>query len=296
MNFFKRIFLFCALNFAICLSLGFIFYLVGGGNYIRGSGLSYYDLGLFCIIWGFGGAFISLMLSRVIVKSLLGIKLVNSSENDSKLRRLHEMVQDLTIKAGLPMPQVGIYNSEDINAFATGPTRKRSLVAVSTALLQFMSEKELEAILAHEVSHIRNGDMVTMTLLQGAVNAFAMFVSRILAFLLSSRDRRNSYGLRNYFMVMIFQTIFLSLGTLVICAYSRRREYSADFGGATLSSKENMINALKRLKEAKTLPKVIQKEPAFLQALKISQNQKGLLYLLRTHPLLDDRIERLQKI
>jgi heat shock protein HtpX len=191
------------------------------------------------------------------------------------------------------MPEVGVYHSPEVNAFATGPTKSRSLIAVSSGLLEKMDSEEIQGVLAHEMSHIKNGDMVTMTLLQGIVNAFVMFLARILAYAVSGRNGRNSYG--SFFLfTILFQTIFMFFGWMIIAAYSRRREYRADAGGARLAGKAKMIAALKRLQRASTVQDQRAAHPA-VQALKISPGKgKGLAALFATHPPLDMRIKELE--
>jgi len=251
---------------------------------------------LFCLIWGMVGALISLALSRKMAKWLMRVKLVDGTGANAKL---YHMVERLARSSGLPnVPEVGVFASPEINAFATGPTKRRSLVALSTALLDRMDDHELEAILGHEISHIANGDMVTMTLIQGVVNAFVMFLARIAAFALSSflgRDQRNnnrsSYG--NYYITtFLFEIFFMVLGSLLVASFSRRREFRADQGGALLSRREYMVAALEKLKIAKTQQSTI---PPSMNTMMISMpNKGGLLSLFSTHPPIEQRIARLQ--
>jgi heat shock protein HtpX len=196
------------------------------------------------------------------------------------------------------MPQVGIYTSPEVNAFATGPMQSRSLVAVSSGLLNRMSEKELEGVLAHEVSHIANGDMVTMTLLQGVINAFVMFLARVLAFVCSaigSQGKERSVSGSYYAFVFLFEILFMILGSLVIAFYSRFREFRADRGGAFLAGKETMIAALESLQRTVQIHDPVAEKPA-LQAFKISASKgPSILALFATHPPLDTRITRLKE-
>jgi heat shock protein HtpX len=208
---------------------------------------------------------------------------------------LYHRVARLAKSANLPVvPEVGIFDSPQMNAFATGPTKKRSLVAVSTGLLARMDSNELEAVLAHEISHISNGDMITMTLIQGVVNAFVMFLARLFAYALSflgrSNNKHSSY-MSYYLFTILFEVVFMILGMMVICTFSRYREFRADRGGSTLTSTASMIAALEKLKTEKAL-KEQKKSP--LNALMISLPQKGFLSLLSTHPPLETRIKRLQ--
>lgn len=186
-----------------------------------------------------------------------------------------------------------------MNAFATGPTKKRSLLALSSGLLNRMSNDEVDAIIGHELSHIKNGDMVTMTLLQGVVNAFVMFLARILAFAITSLGKEknrsnNSWGM-NYFLTQIFQFVFMILGSMVIAFYSRKREYKADEGSAEIVGKDKMIKALSALRSYIEIRDNLKEQPA-MQAFKISNNSRGFLNLFATHPTLDDRIERLKNL
>lgn len=193
----KRVFLFLTVNVLIMVTISLVLNLLGVQPYLTAKGIDYSSLAIFCLLWGFGGAFISLALSKVMAKWMMGVKILDpktvSGAND---RWLIQTVHQLAAKAGLQkMPEVGIYESEELNAFATGPTKNRSLVAVSTGLLDRMDRGEVEGVLGHEIAHIANGDMVTMTLVQGVVNAFVMFFARILAFAVSQLvDEENDIG------------------------------------------------------------------------------------------------------
>jgi heat shock protein HtpX len=216
---------------------------------------------------------------------------------DPALNNLVETVHTLARQAGLPPPEVGIYESPDVNAFATGPSKSRALVAVSTGLLQNMNSREASGVLAHEVTHIANGDMVTMTLIQGVINAFVLFLSRVLAFVVSqairSRDDRGG-GWIQFLLVMVFQIVFSILGSIVVCWFSRVREFRADEGGARLTGRENMIEALRalqRLHNPALASAEAQRSQSF-QSMKIS-GASGLFKLFATHPPLEERIARL---
>lgn len=296
----KRIFLFLALNFLVVLMISFVLSIFNIRPYIQAYGLDYRSLLIFCFIWGMGGAFISLSLSRVIAKWMMGIKVIDPKTHHPEEKELLEAVHRLSLKAGLKvMPEVGIYRSNEVNAFATGPTRSRSLVAVSTGLLSRMSSAEIEGVLGHEISHVANGDMVTMTLLQGVVNAFVMFLARVLAYAVSGlgRNRQGSGGVSmSYIMfVYLFEVVFMILGSIVVAAYSRFREYRADAGGAKLAGKDAMISSLRTLRVLQDI-KDPQEQPA-MAAFKIShQGRGGLLRLFATHPPLEERIQRLQML
>ncbi len=300
MAFFKRIFLFLVVNILIVTTISIILNLLNVKPFLNAHGLDYKSLMIFCLIWGFGGAFISLGLSRMMAKWMLGVRLIDPTTSNSQERELAETVHKLARAAGLNvMPEVGIYNSPEVNAFATGPTRNRSLVAVSSGLLSRMSQNELEGVIGHEITHVANGDMVTMTLIQGVVNAFVMFLARVLAYVLSgignrSKSSGNSYLMFNV-LVIVFQIVFMILGSLVIAAYSRYREFKADKGGATLAGREKMISALQALQKMQEIRDQRVEKPAF-QSMKIShQERRGMLAFFATHPSLELRIERLRK-
>ncbi len=300
MAFFKRIFLFLVVNILIVTTISIILNLLNVKPFLNAHGLDYNSLMIFCLIWGFGGAFISLGLSRMMAKWMLGVRLIDPTTSDSTQRSLVETVYKLARAAGLTvMPEVGIYNSPEVNAFATGPTRNRSLVAVSSGLLSRMSQDELEGVIGHEITHVANGDMVTMTLIQGVVNAFVMFLARVLAYVLSGIGNRNKSSGNSYLMfnvlVIVFQIVFMILGSLVIAAYSRYREFKADKGGAKLAGREKMISALQALQKVQGIRDQKVEKPAF-QSMKIShQERRGLIAFFATHPSLELRIERLRK-
>lgn len=301
MAFAKRIFLFLALNILVITMISLVLNLLNVRPYITEYGLNYGSLMIFCLVWGMGGAFISLALSRKMAKWTMGVKRIDPHTRDTQEKELLDLVHHLSRNAGLSvMPEVGIYRSPEVNAFATGPTRNRSLVAVSSGLLNKMGAQEVRGVIAHEITHITNGDMVTMTLLQGVINAFVLFLSRILAYAFSGlgRSRDNSgHGGGSYMSFMLFtylfEVVFMILGSLLVAAFSRYREYRADAGGAELAGKESMISALERLE---ALQGYQDPQPvAAVAALKISHpSKKGLFRLFATHPPLEDRIARLR--
>jgi heat shock protein HtpX len=233
-------------------------------------------------------------------KWMMGVKVIPPETSDPALRELVETVHGLARGAGLPkLPEVGIYESDEVNAFATGPTRSRALVAVSSGLLRRMGQREIEGVLGHEVTHIANGDMVTMTLVQGVINAFVMFLARVLAFVVSqamrSRDDRDSGGgWMEFILIQVFQIVFSILGFIVVCWFSRWREFRADAGGARLAGRANMIGALqalRRLHDPEAEAAAAQHSRAF-QSLKISGHSGGFAALFATHPPLEERIAR----
>ncbi len=295
----KRIFLFVALNFLVVVTISLITNLLGIRPYLTAQGIDYESLMAFCLIWGMGGAFISLGLSRIMAKWMMGVKVIDPNTRDPELQELLQTVHQLARGAGLGvMPEVGIYNSPEVNAFATGPTKNRSLVAVSTGLLHRMKRSEVEGVLGHEVAHIANGDMVTMTLVQGVVNAFVMFLSRVIAFAImqagrSRDDRDSSFSPMAYYAVqMVLEIAFMILGSILVAAYSRWREFRADAGGAKLAGRQSMIEALQALR--RTYEHVDPTAQPAVQALKISSRPGGIMRFFSTHPPLEERIARLE--
>lgn len=292
----KRFLLFFGVNILIIVMLSLVLNLLGISPYLTAYGIDYQSLAVFCLIWGMGGAFISLMLSKWMAKTMMGVQIVSTTGPNSDL--VH-MVHHLSKKAGLnTMPEVGIYQSPELNAFATGPSKNNSLVAVSTGLLQRMDREELEGVLGHEVSHIANGDMVTMTLIQGVMNAFVMFLARALAFAIAQASRRDDDReggmgfFAQYALIMLFETVFGILASLVIAWFSRLREFRADSGSASIAGKEKMIKALEALK--RSYPQLQKGETAF-RAMQIS-SKGSWMEAFSTHPNLDRRIDALKKM
>ena len=298
----KRIFLFIVVNILVLLTINITLQIFGINGYLTERGIDYQALLVFCGIVGFSGAFISLAISRIMAKMMMGVKVIDPASPGSPTERsLVDTVHRLAERAGLTtMPQVGIYDSPEINAFATGPSRRRALVAVSSGLLQRMDGPAIEGVLAHELSHVANGDMVTMTLLQGVVNTFVMFFARIAAWAVAQalsgdreRDRGGVSPVIHFIAVMVFQIAFSLLGAIVVAAFSRWREYRADRGGATVAGREKMIRALQELKAEFETP-VDNRHPS-IAALKINGQPSRILALLASHPSLDKRIDALQR-
>jgi heat shock protein HtpX len=288
----KRIILFLLTNLAIVLTLSVVLSLLGVGNYITPYGLDLEALAVFSLVWGMGGAFISLQMSRWIAKRATGVRLIDGNSGNADADWVYATVARLTQQANLPMPEVGIYESPEVNAFATGPSKSRSLVAVSSGLMRAMRREEVEGVLAHEVSHIGNGDMVTMTLLQGVINAFVMFFARVIAFAISrGGDSRSSAG-SNFMVVMALQIVLGILGSLVTAWFSRQREFRADRGAATLAGRDRMIAALQRLAGNRELVDTSQQT---LATLKIN-GARGWMVFFSTHPPLEARIAALQRL
>lgn len=290
----KRIFLFFAVNILVVVTISTVLSLFGVQPYLNNYGIDYTQLLIFCFIWGMGGAFISLALSRIMAKWMMGVQIINPSEARGELGELVSRVHRLAQAAGLPkMPQVGIYESPELNAFATGPTRSRSLVAVSSGLVRRMNSNELEGVLGHEIAHIANGDMVTMTLIQGIINAFVMFLARVIAFAVSQNVREESRYWVRFGITFVLEMLLSFLGFLVVAAFSRWREYRADRGGAQLAGRQSMISALQALqrniqiRDSETSPAIA--------TLKISGKPGSFTRLFSTHPPLEERVARLQQ-
>jgi heat shock protein HtpX len=297
----RRVSLLIIVNILVMLTISAILWLLRVGNYFPTGGLA--GLAVSCLVWGFAGAFISLALSRVMAKWFMGVRVIPPDTSDPTLRELVGTVHELARRAGLPeLPEVGIYESPEVNAFATGPTRSRALVAVSSGLLRRMGERDISGVLGHEVTHIANGDMVTMTLIQGVVNAFALFLSRVLAYAIaqamrSRNDERGGGYFIQYLLSQVFYVMFMILGSLVVAWFSRWREFRADAGGAHLAGRENMIGALRalqRLHDPESLAAEAQRAQSF-QSLKISGPTNRFLTLFATHPPLEARIARLEQ-
>lgn len=292
MAFMKRITLFLAVNVLVMVTISIVMSVLGVRPYLSQRGIDYQALMVFCLIWGMGGAFISLGLSRLMAKWMMGVQVINPATASGEAAWLVQTVHRLARASGISvMPEVGVYNSPEVNAFATGPTRNRALVAVSAGLLDRMEHDEVEGVLGHEVAHVANGDMVTMTLIQGVINAFVMFFARIIAYAVASRlDDKGRSGV--HFMITIVMEILLSfLGMVVVAAFSRWREFRADAGGARLAGREKMVSALEGLRRSLTL---VDTRQSAIAAFKISGRPKGMMALFSTHPPLEDRIARLR--
>jgi heat shock protein HtpX len=288
----KRIFLLIVTNFAVLFVLSISMQLLGIDRMLyQETGLNLVALLMFAAIFGFGGAFISLFISKWMAKMATGAQVIEVPANTSE-RWLVDTVKRQAEKAGIGMPEVAIYEAPEINAFATGWNRNSSLVAVSTGLLQNMTQEEAEAVLGHEVSHIANGDMVTLTLIQGVLNTFVIFLSRVVGFLVDKVLLKNErgYGIGYWVTTIVAELVLGIIAAMIVAWFSRRREFRADAGGASLAGREKMIAALERLKlnhEQTTLP-------AQVQAFGISGGG-GFMALLSSHPPLDVRIAALRE-
>lgn len=302
----KRISLFIMVNILVVGTLSIVTSALGIQPYLTANGLNIGSLIGFCLIWGMGGAFISLLISKKMAKWSMGVKIIDPNTMNLAEREVVNMVHQYARAAGLPkMPEVGIYESPEVNAFATGPSKSNSLVAVSTGLLSQMDKRAVQGVIGHEVAHIANGDMVTMTLIQGVVNAFVMFLARIVAFAISNflrgNDEREGAGLgpiAHMITVFVLEMVFMLLGSIVVMWFSRQREFRADQGGAKYAGKDAMVGALRSLQKVTErnyqVAAQTEQQPAFA-SMKISATKPGLAALFRTHPSLEERIQRLER-
>ncbi|AST96496.1 protease HtpX [Shouchella clausii] len=299
----KRILLFIGTNILVLTTIMVVWTLVTSftgidGSFVSSSGaIQFVPILIFSLIVGFSGSFISLAMSRWIAKKMMKVQVLDpEGPLSAEQKAIVEKVHRLSRAAGLThMPEVGIYQSAEVNAFATGPSKKRSLVAVSTGLLDVMDDDAVEGVIAHEVAHVANGDMVTMTLLQGIVNTFVVFLSRVLAIVVSRFVKPELQFIVQFLAIIILQILFSILGSLVVNAYSRYREYHADRGGADLAGKDKMVHALHALKNYVDRAKANDHtDDTAVQTMKISGGN-SVLKLFSTHPDLNDRIARLQE-
>src|SRR6185295_7014079 len=288
----KRIFLLIVTNFAVLAVLSVTMQLLGVDRMLApNTGLNLQGLLVMAAIFGFGGSFISLLISKWMAKMATGAQVIESPSSPSE-RWLVDTVRRQAEKAGIGMPEVAIYDAPEINAFATGWNRDSALVAVSTGLLNNMSQDEAEAVLGHEVSHVANGDMVTMGLIQGVLNTFVIFLSRVVGFLVDRVLLRNERGYGpGYWVTTIVAELLLGIvAAMIVAWFSRWREFRADAGGAAVAGRNKMIAALERLKlnqEQSTLPEQV-------KAFGISGGG-GFMQLMRSHPPLEERIAALRE-
>ena len=290
----QRIFLFLVTNIAIMIILSITLRILGVESLLaqNGSDLNINALVIFSGIFGFGGAFISLAISKWMAKRMTGAKVIESGSNSTE-KWLLETVKAQSKIVGIKMPEVAIFPSPQMNAFATGASKNNALVAVSQGLLDSMSKGEIEAVLGHEMSHVANGDMVTLTLIQGVVNTFVIFFSRVIGHVVDRVILKNQRGHGiGYFVTTIFAQIVLSiLASIVVMYFSRKREFVADTGGADLAGHQNMINALKRLAQKEPEPL-----PEQLAAFGLGEKRNaGKSQLWSSHPPLEDRIKALEE-
>ncbi len=290
----KRIFLFLVTNIAIMVVLSITLRILGVDSLLvqNGSDLNINALVIFSGVFGFGGAFISLAISKWMAKRMTGAVVINSPSTNIE-KWLMETVNKQSKIVGIKMPEVAIFPSKQMNAFATGASKNSALVAVSQGLLESMNKGEVEAVVGHEMSHVANGDMVTLTLIQGVVNTFVIFFSRVIGHIVDRVILKNQrgYGI-GYFLTTLFAQVILSiLASVVVMYFSRKREFVADTGGADLAGHQNMISALKRLAQKEPEPL-----PEQLAAFGIGERPKyGLAHLWASHPPLEDRIKALEE-
>ncbi|MDS4068204.1 MAG: protease HtpX [Candidatus Competibacter sp.] len=292
----KRVFLFVATNLGVVLLLGIVARLLGVDRFLYQSGLNLTSLLVFAAIFGMGGSLISLFMSKWMAKMSVGAQVIEQPRTQTE-RWLVETVQRQAQAAGIGMPEVAIYDSPEPNAFATGANRNSALVAISTGLLQQMTAEEAEAVLGHEVSHVANGDMVTLSLLQGVLNTFVIALSRIIGYLvdqaLSSRnEERSGPGIGYWITSMVLEIVFGLLASLIVMWFSRQREFHADAGGARLAGRGKMIAALERLRQLHEPSQL----PSQMAAFGINGGLgDGLRKLFMTHPPLEERIAALRQ-
>jgi heat shock protein HtpX len=291
-----RILLFLATNLAVLVLVSIVFNLLGLEGILAANGvdLNLGSLLVFCAVFGFGGSFISLLLSKTMAKRGTGTYIIEQPRNRDE-QWLVDTVRELAEEAGIGMPEVGVFPSEAANAFATGWKRNDALVAVSAGLLQRFRPEEVRAVMAHEIGHVANGDMVTLTLIQGVVNTFVMFLARVIG---HTVDRvvfktERGYGLGYYAVTIVTEIVLGFLASMIVFWFSRWREYRADAAGARLTTNGHMIGALQRLQAEQGLPQDL---PGELTAFGITEQVKqGLAALFRSHPPLEDRIRALQQ-
>ena len=287
----KRILLFAAMNIAVLLVITIVVKLLGLDAYLAARDGSLTGLLMISAVFGFGGAFISLALSKIMAKHLMGVRVIEQPRSETESWLLNT-VSAYAERMGIGMPEVGVFDSPTMNAFATGASRNRALVVVSTGLLQGMERNEADAVLGHEMSHVANGDMVTMTLLQGVLNTFVIFLARVLGTVIDSalrgqREQRVGPGPFYFLIVIVLQVVFGILATMIAMWFSRHREFRADAGGARLAGRDSMISALVVLQRAHGEPL-----PGQLQAFGIHGGNVGRLFM--SHPPLEERIAALR--
>ena len=288
----KRIFLFVVTNIAVLALLSLVLFVVENvfGVHLMQGGTG--GLLVFAAIFGFGGSLISLALSKWTAKRMMGVRVIDAPQSELE-RWLVGTIKRLADQSHLGMPQVGIFDAEEMNAFATGARRNAALVAVSSGLLRNMSRTQVEAVLGHEITHVANGDMVTLALLQGVLNTFVIFLARIIGGIVDRailRNDRQDSGIGFFLTTMLAQFVLGILASVIVCWYSRRREFRADRGGADLAGTGNMIDALQMLKRSQGEPM-----PQQLQAFGINTGAAhGIMRIFMTHPPLDERIAALK--
>jgi heat shock protein HtpX len=286
----KRIVLFVLTNLAIMLVLGIVAQVLGIDRMLQANGSNLGGLLLYSALFGMGGSFISLAISKWMAKRSMGVQVIEKASNPTE-QWLLDTVRAQAQRAGIGMPEVGIFESPQPNAFATGASRNNALVAVSTGLLRNMRSNEVEAVLAHEIAHVANGDMVTLTLIQGVLNTFVIFFARIIGNIIDKaifRSDNERGGMASFFITMFVQMVLGVLASIIVMWFSRQREFRADAGGASFAGRDNMIAALERLKVGVSEPL-----PDNLAAFGIS-GSNAVSRMFMSHPPLDERIAALR--
>ena len=289
----QRVLLFLATNFAILIVLSIAMQVLGIDDMLAASNAGFNTEGIlaFSALFGFGGAFLSLAISKFMAKRTMGVRIIEQPSNDTE-RWIKSTVERFASQSNIGMPEVGIFDQPQPNAFATGMSRNNALVAVSTGLLHHMDRDEMEAVIGHEIAHVANGDMITMGLLQGVLNTFVLFLSRLAGYFIDRVILKNQrgHGIGYWASVIVFQILLSILASIITMWFSRRREFRADEGGAQLAGKSKMIRALKRLSQVSE-PQDLEGEFA---AFGISGRQTGLSALFLSHPPLEQRIRHLE--
>ena len=289
----KRIFLFLATNIAVLLVLSIVVKILGVDRILTANGINYMNLLIFSGVIGFGGSFISLAMSKWMAKRGTGAQVIVQPRSETEIW-LTQTVQKLASQAGIGMPEVAVFDSDSPNAFATGMNKNKALVAVSTGLLHSMKRGEVEAVLGHEISHVANGDMITLSLIQGVVNTFVIFISRIVGYFVDRVVLKNEEGPGMGFFLtnIVAQIVFGILASIIVMWFSRKREYAADAGGAKLTGTGSMIAALESLQR-----NALEPLPGQMKAFGIAgkPSTSGLKLLFMTHPPLEDRIAALKR-
>ena len=289
----QRVLLFLATNYAILIVLSIAMQVLGIDDMLAASNAGFNTEGIlaFSALFGFGGAFLSLAISKFMAKRAMGVRIIEQPSNDTE-RWIKSTVERFANQSNIGMPEVGIFDQPQPNAFATGMSRNNALVAVSTGLLHHMDRDEVEAVIGHEIAHVSNGDMITMGLLQGVLNTFVIFLSRLGGFIVDRVILKNQrgHGIGYFVTTIVFQVLLSILASIITMWFSRRREFRADEGGAQLAGKSKMIRALKRLSQVS--------EPLDLEgefaAFGISGRRTGLSALFLSHPPLEQRIRHLE--
>lgn len=293
----KRIGLFLLTNIAVIVVASITLSLLGVGSFLDESGtnLDLQSLLIFCFVFGMAGAGVSLLLSKKMAVWTTGVKIIDMPSNQQE-RWLMDTTRELADRAGIGMPDVGIFPMEQSNAFATGANRNKALMAVSSGMLQRFDRNELRAVIGHEIAHIANGDMITMTLLQGVINTFVMFLARVAGFVVDRVILKNERGLGigYYITTIVMEILLMILASVIIMYFSRVREFKADAYAAKLTRKEDMIGALRSLKREMNIPDQM---PESLNAFGINSGKRqGIKALFMTHPPLDARIAALERL